>query len=340
MARRPSAWWKRRASVGGGLGLAILIGAAVLFWQPGTARPPLPADGKLPRLSEDPPATISNPGFLGPQACVACHADRVNEFRATRHFLANCLPESGRMPDGFAPGMGTYAVPDVPLRFEMTASESGFHQTAIRAAAEGEQSSTATIAFAYGAAGGNDEVYFAWHGDHLVELPMVWLAPLGTWGVPAFDRRAAGDYARDTTIRCVECHNTWFEHVTGSRNRYSHDNFILGVTCEVCHGPGREHVEFHEAHPDDREPHAIARPGRLARERQIDLCAQCHSNALKHRGPAFRYRPGERLEDYYLTLQTRHPEEDHVANQTTYLRQSRCFQASETLTCTTCHDPH
>jgi tetratricopeptide (TPR) repeat protein len=37
---------------------------------------------------------------------------------------------------------------------------------------------------------------------------------------------------------------------------------------------------------------------------------------------------------------TRQPEEDHVANQIKYLRQSKCFQKSDSLTCVTCHDPH
>ena len=60
----------------------------------------------------------------------------------------------------------------------------------------------------------------------------------------------------------------------------------------------------------------------------------------KHRGPAFSHRPGQPLDDYYFTLRTKYPEDDHVANQTTYLRQSRCFQASDTMTCVTCHNPH
>jgi tetratricopeptide (TPR) repeat protein len=72
----------------------------------------------------------------------------------------------------------------------------------------------------------------------------------------------------------------------------------------------------------------------------MDLCAQCHSNAPKRRGPAFGYRPGEPLEDYFRTNLDDHREKDHVASQAKYLRQSKCFQKSDTLTCTTCHDPH
>jgi hypothetical protein len=78
----------------------------------------------------------------------------------------------------------------------------------------------------------------------------------------------------------------------------------------------------------------------LTRARQMDVCGQCHSNAITNRGPAFSYRPGEPLEAHFRTAQVKHREEDHVADQVKYLRQSKCFQKSDTLTCTTCHNPH
>ena len=284
--------------------------------------------------------TRVNPGFLGPEACIECHADRVTEFQTTRHFLANQTPQSGKMPDGFSKGKGTYQIPEQSLRFEMTESTRGFLTTAIQQTATGNKETSSEIAFCYGSAGGNDEVYFAWHEDRLYELPVGWLAPSNEWGSSLFDRHGSGDFSRDMTIRCVECHNTWFQHFAGTRNRYGRDNFILGVTCEVCHGPGQDHVTFHRMNPQSLDAHAVARPALMTRERRMDLCAQCHSNALKHRGPAFSYRPGQPLDESYVTLKPKHPEEDHVANQTTYLRQSRCFQESDSLTCVTCHNPH
>lgn len=135
-------------------------------------------------------------------------------------------------------------------------------------------------------------------------------------------------------------HNTWMEHNPGTLNQYKRETMILGVTCEVCHGPGRDHVAFHQTHPEARSGQAVVHPKRLSRELQMDLCAQCHSNAIKHRGPAFNYRPGQPLKVHYKTLATKNPEDDHVANQVTYLRESKCFQKSETLTCITCHNPH
>jgi Flp pilus assembly protein TadD len=183
-------------------------------------------------------------------------------------------------------------------------------------------------------------VYCSWDGDRLNELPMAWISTLDEWGSSHFDPHDGGDYSRPLLRRCLECHNTWFGHVPGTQNQYLAQGNILGVTCERCHGPGREHVEFHREHPSERIGRSILNPASLTRERNIEVCTQCHSNAIKPRGPAFRYRPGEPLDDFYRTLDIAHSEDDRVANQIQSLRQSRCFQRSETMTCTTCHDPH
>jgi tetratricopeptide (TPR) repeat protein len=83
----------------------------------------------------------------------------------------------------------------------------------------------------------------------------------------------------------------------------------------------------------------VVHPGQLSRERLIEVCTQCHSNAYKRRTAPLSYRPGQPLEAHFRTAPSKHPEDDHVANQIKYLRQSKCFQKSD-LTCVTCHDPH
>ncbi len=284
--------------------------------------------------------TTSSPGYLGPQACSECHAKRVAEFQATRHFQACVLPQPEAMSSEFNSGTSAYATRDPNLRFEMHRQGDEFLMTSIQQSSAGAKRTTSPIGLVYGAGANADEVYFTWHGDRLQELPIVWLNPFREWGAMLFDPHGSGDFARNVTPRCLECHNTWFEHVPGTVNQYRRENMVLGVTCEVCHGPGREHVAFHQGHPDASAAAAIVHPGRLSRERQTDLCAVCHSNAMLNRGPAFRYRPGEPLDAHFKTLQIEHPEEDHLANQTKYLVQSRCYQNSDTLTCITCHNPH
>ncbi len=329
-----SRWWAVGAAVGV---LAVAVGALALGWQ--LSRQP-PAGGTADQDAEVDEPPPPDPGYVGPQACAACHGARVAGFLKTRHALACRLPQPEIMPEGFAPGRGTFASRVPGLRFEMAQDGDAFVQTAVRSTAAGEQRTAARIALVYGSGGTADEVYFTWHDDRLYELPMAWLHPLNQWAEEPRSKYGTGDFTRTTTPRCLECHNTWVEHAAGTENQYRRDSFLLGVTCERCHGPGREHVAFHQAHPEAEGGQLIVHPGRLARERQMDVCGQCHSNATTRRGPAFSYRPGEPLEAHFRTALVQHREEDHVADQVKYLRQSKCFQKSDTLTCTTCHNPH
>jgi tetratricopeptide (TPR) repeat protein len=305
------------------------------FWTDDTPR----IDVAGADVDDEPEPVVQNPGYLGPDACAECHAKRVAEFRGTNHFRACRRPADGEMPPGFAPGHGTLPTSRPDVHFEMTHAANEYYQVTVRTGPEGDHRSFAQIGHVFGA-GGLDEVNFAWHDDRLTELPVAWLHPLGQWGHVPLNLNAPGDLGREGTFRCQECHNTWFAHVPGSIDRYKPDSFLFGVTCERCHGPGREHVTVHKSHPGHAAAEAIVHPGHLARERQMEICTQCHSNAITRRDPPFSYRPGEPLAEHFRTLVTRHPEDDHVANQVKYLQESKCFQHSDSMTCVTCHNPH
>lgn len=332
-----------RVAAGAAL-LAAALAVIFSFWRiDGSIRDPVVSTAGGDRSAKPETARASRSsasGYLGPQVCAECHADRVAEFVQTGHYNTCRVPEPEDMPPGFAPDRGTFVSRFPGLRFEMTRRSDGFIQTSVRETAAGEQRSSASIDLILGA-GTADDVYLSWRDDGTMhELPMAWLWTSDEWGASYFDPHGSGDFSRPLTARCLECHNTWVDHVPGTRNQYRRSGAILGVTCERCHGPGAEHVAFHQAYPDALTGEAIGHPGELARERQIEVCTQCHSNAITPRGPAFRYRPGEPLDEHYRTLTVAHTEDDHVANQIKYLRESACFQQSETMTCITCHDPH
>jgi tetratricopeptide (TPR) repeat protein len=320
--------------------IVVAVGSYYWWWapKPTPQRPPLPNLADLNEDSED-FGELHNPGFVGAQACAPCHNARVAEFAKTPHALACRRPLDGPMPPGFEQGRNSYVTGEPGLRFNMTRENGEFFLSGRQDTPSGEQRSKSRIDLVYGA-NKADEVFFSWRGDRLYEHMLVWLHPSNEWANTPYNPHGGGEFVREATTRCMECHNTWFEHVSGTPNEYKRESFILGVSCEKCHGPGKTHVDFHRIHPKSEAPHAIIHPGHLSRERRIEVCTQCHGNSTKSRGPIHRYRPGEPLEEYYRTAQTKYPEEDHVANQVKYLRQSKCFQNSKTLNCITCHDPH
>src|SRR6266446_6932723 len=263
-AARPGSGSKRKRrprNVWNLLAIAAAVGAAAggmsWWWRPAA---PATVDVSAEDPSDLSEPQVVNPGYLGPHACAACHSDRVSEFLETNHFRTFRVPEAKAMPVGFASANGTFDAYESGLRFEMTRSGSGYFQTAIRTTPGGEKRTTSRIDLVLGAGGKADDVYLTWHGDRLYELPMAWLFTSNQWGASHFSLNGSPEGSRELTLRCLECHNTWFAHVPGTLNQYKPDSFIMGVTCEKCHGPGREHVAFHQAHLDAESGERIVKP--------------------------------------------------------------------------------
>jgi tetratricopeptide (TPR) repeat protein len=314
-----------------GLAVLLLLAAnvAVRLW-------PRPTPPPSPHAEEeaDPTLTVVNPGYVGIETCAQCHAARAAEFKTTRHYVA-CTLASGVKSPGFEPSRGRYDTSVPGLHFEMTRSGDDFLATAVQATFKGPQRTAYKVGLVYGSGNTRDELYFAWEGDRLLVLPVAWLYPYDRWG--DVGDAIGGLHAIDTPPSCLECHNTWVAHVPGTPPRYRRDDMLVGVTCERCHGPGREHTAYHREHPN-ADAHAILHPGTLSRERLMDLCAQCHGDTRPLRD-LFSYRPGRPLEEYYQTRPRKYREDNVTTNQVQYLRESKCFQRS-TMTCVTCHNPH
>jgi len=88
------------------------------------------------------------------------------------------------------------------------------------------------------------QTHLFWKGDQLLELPVSYWTELDGWinsprfpdGSPRFDK--------PVLPRCLECHSGRFEPLPQSENSYDPGSLVLGIPCERCHGPGREHVLF------------------------------------------------------------------------------------------------
>lgn len=125
-----------------------------------------------------------------------------------------------------------------------------------------------------------------------------------------------GNVIREPDLsRCIDCHTT-----TAELDGIDLVHLQANVNCEECHGPGRRHVQHMQ------EPEALATKivsNWNARE-EIEMCGRCHR--LPETFAA------DRLERYPPSL---------VRFQPVGVLRSECFlQSKNSLSCTTCHDPH
>jgi predicted CXXCH cytochrome family protein len=102
--------------------------------------------------------------------------------------------------------------------------------------------------------------------------------------------------------------------------------------------------------PREKIRQAIVNPARLSRDRQLEVCMQCHletSSSLmpneirRYNRTIDSYRPGEMMGDYKIYFDRASGQGDRfeIAHAGYRLRMSACFRSSQ-MTCLTCHDPH
>src|SRR5262249_42424329 len=121
----------RRRSLGALVAAVAIAGAAL--WLKDRSQPSHRPGRAAMELDEsfDEEALPGNPGYVGWDACAACHAARVSQFQATNHFRACRVPRAGDMPAGFARGGGTFTTRHPPLRFERRDGGDTIFQTTI-----------------------------------------------------------------------------------------------------------------------------------------------------------------------------------------------------------------
>ena len=201
------------------------------------------------------------------------------------------------MKGGFTPDSNVLKTANPYLTFEMTQTEQGYFQTATeKISATKKVARTERIDIVAGLPR-KGQSYLFWKGDQLFQLPVTYWTETDSWvnspsypdGSPHFDKAIIP--------RCLECHASYFEWMPPPVNRYRKTSLVLGIFCEKCHGPGREHVALHRS----KSPlpagmaEAIVNPASLSRDRQIDVCGLCHSGNGTPIQPALSFLPGDVL---------------------------------------------
>ncbi|MEO8050279.1 MAG: tetratricopeptide repeat protein [Acidobacteriota bacterium] len=332
------------------LGFMGLLGAAYLF---------ISAPRRKATTSKTLQIAGADAGYVSSEACADCHKEIWETYRRTgmgRSFAR--VGEAARIED--YDGKNTYYHKASDRYYTMFRKDGKFYQRRHQIGFGGKETNVevAEVNFALGS-GNHSRTYLHQRPDgRLTELPVGWYAEKGgSWAMnPGYDRPDQEDFRRQITYQCMFCHNGYPQIEEGADAAGTAPVFRGavpgGIDCQRCHGPGRAHIQ---AMQTGKTPEGtIVNPARLSRERQLELCMQCHLETTSFRLPSaiirysrsiFSYRPGEALGDYVLHFdqppKSGHEDKFEIAHAAYRLRQSACFQkSSPSMLCTTCHNPH
>ncbi len=172
-------------------------------------------------------------------------------------------------------------------------------------------------------------------------------------------------------VECASCHYTGYsltptvagDFVAGSVDDPNGEADIdgngtpneLNIGCEVCHGPGSEHIKA----PKMKKAATIVSPRKLAPARASVICEQCHSRPqgnLSNDQPVSKdnkmMMPGTSRNEFLVNYTTREdaaqkdfwPDELHSKSHhqqgTDFIKSKKYRNGSHIMICTDCHDPH
>ncbi len=216
------------------------------------------------------------------------------------------------------------------------------------------------------------QIYWVEMAGKLVELPFYYQIDLKRW-IPRDDSVIAPPMEASAQVsssewraRCIQCHSVggipgWDE----TRSQYDATVAEFGISCEACHGPGREHIEYHRnpvnryrEHLSDEPDSTIVNPANLSPRKSTEVCAQCHTSFDPHDHDQYlKNGVGYRAGGDQAATHAHHEFSSGRAGSgefTTFwkdgtvcvggdeylgLAESPCFQAGE-MSCLSCHSMH
>lgn len=280
--------------------------------------------------------------FSGSESCNSCHTDIYNTHSKTAHFKSSSLASASSIKGSFDKGKNSYLFSNGSLIL-MENRNGIFHQTEF---INGVEKRTHSIDIVIGSAT-KGQSFLYWGEKRLYQHPMTYFTSADQWtNSPGYPNKAM--YQKPVTGRCMECHATYAGISMDDTNKQVAEDFdkeklILGIGCERCHGPGVEHVSFHQQNPTDSVGKHILNPAKFSRRQKLDLCALCHAGGLiQKKTPSFQYMAGDKLSDYFNWDTSMISEKylDVHGNQYGLMMLSQCYQKSGELTCNSCHNPH
>ena len=323
-AKSPSAYahasWPSATRAAEDFGLRALIGLGVLLvtaW-PLTLQAQMATVERLEESGWWPTkGTAAREDYVGPDACVPCHASRgASQPLTAMARTARRAGESQILRDAtpLSLRLGAYA-----FTIASTGPQATYTVT------DDTRSVSVPLGWAFGV-GKVGQTYLFERDGGLHEARVSYydgpraldVTPARAVAAPAgLDEAMARPVSPAEARRCFGCHTT----APTTSGRFDTASLMPGVTCEACHGPGRQHVAV-MTRSRTAASTKIMNPRDLDPADSVDFCGACHATFWDVKLADERGLAALRSQPYRL-------------------QSSRCWgEGDARLTCVACHDPH
>ncbi|MBH24943.1 MAG: hypothetical protein CMH57_10910 [Myxococcales bacterium] len=258
--------------------LAIAQVAALIGCCP--SDPPAPNDEPAP-TPEPAPARAEAPEatWVGASRCVGCHGGQMEAWRGSDHAHAMAKAAPGRVQGDFS---GASGFEGERLKASFVTEEGRLEATLRWGEGEPERY---RAAYTFGRAPLQQLLVEAERG-RLQVFPLAWdvegarwFDPQGLGGghPPGTPLHWRGVYA-NWNVMCADCHSTHLQkNYDAEADRYDTAWSEIHVGCEACHGPASNHVAWAEGDGALAHKGFGEGSGAIAKARQLEVCAPCHS---------------------------------------------------------------
>jgi Tfp pilus assembly protein PilF len=288
--------------------------------------------------------TFSSKNYVGDQSCKECHASEFKEWKKSHHYMSMLTPNDSTVKGDF--NNVTFTADGVTSHFYKKGS-TFFIKT------EGDDGKYHDFEVKYIFGFTPLQQYLVQFPGGRMQVPRLswdvnkkkWFNQYAGQKIPSHDWLHWTGNAQNWNTMCATCHSTNLrKNYDIKTDTYKTSYSIINVSCESCHGGGKEHVDFinGDYKSGKKIKGSYMKLGKsYSQTEQLNTCAPCHARISEISGSHIGSK--EIMDNYipqipdteFYHADGQVDDEDYIY--TSFL-QSKMF--AKGLVCSTCHDPH